>query len=51
MRPARRQRTAAVEALVAKARGIARAKGFDVSVLNEVDQSGCSEAAMTPLLV
>mmetsp|Transcript_68503 Transcript_68503/g.112553 ORF Transcript_68503/g.112553 Transcript_68503/m.112553 type:complete len:371 (-) Transcript_68503:154-1266(-) len=32
------------EALVQKVRGIAKSKGFDLSVLNDVDQSECSEA-------
>jgi len=32
------------EALVGKVRGIAAAKGFDLSVLNNVDQTECSES-------
>lgn len=32
------------EALVQKVRSIAKSKGFDLSVLNDVDQSECSEA-------
>mmetsp|Transcript_138262 Transcript_138262/g.429826 ORF Transcript_138262/g.429826 Transcript_138262/m.429826 type:complete len:228 (-) Transcript_138262:303-986(-) len=32
------------EALVAKVRGIARSKGFDLSVLNDIDQTNCPAA-------
>merc|ERR1719440_26645 len=40
------------EALVQKVRGLAKAKGFDLSVLNDVDQTKCSSssAAISPPL-
>jgi len=34
------------EALVQKVRRIAAAKGFDLSVLNDVDQTGCAEVTL-----
>jgi lipocalin len=36
------------ETLVSKVRQIAQAKGFDLSVLNDVDQSNCTEPAPVP---
>lgn len=34
------------EGLVARMRGLARAKGFDVSVLRDIDQTGCADPAV-----
>jgi len=39
------------DAIIAKARALAEAKGFDLSVLNDVDQSNCKESSASSIHV